>query len=87
MNAEMTILFEQTVQKDRNNRVDIVLKEWRAGTMDKHIDMVVTLKVWQDMSLEFGDPVKTTIVLDTTLRHEAIRQAIAMFDQARKDYQ
>ncbi len=82
MNAEMTILFEQTVHLDENHRVEVALKEWAAGSLRQYSDFVLTLKVWNGQHVEFGDAETLTTVLDTSLRHEAIRQAIKAFDDA-----
>lgn len=82
MNAEMTILFEQTIHLDEKHRVEVILKEWVAGSLRQYSDFVLTLKVWNDQNVEFGDAETLVKVLDTSLRHEAIRQAIAAFDQA-----
>lgn len=82
MNAEMTILFEQTVHLNEDHRVEVILKEWTAGSLRQYIDLVLTLKVWNGQNVEFGDAETFTSVLDTSLRHEAIRQAIKGFDDA-----
>lgn len=82
MNAEMTILFEQTLHLDENHRVEVTLKEWTAGSLRQYFDLVLTLKVWNGQNVEFGDAETFTSVLDTSLRHEAIRQAIKAFDDA-----
>lgn len=82
MNAEMTILFEQTVHLNEDHRVEVILKEWVAGSLRQYSDFVLTLKVWNGQNVEFGDANTLTEVLDTSLRHEAIRQAIKAFDDA-----
>lgn len=82
MNAQLAILFEQTVALDNTHRVEVVLKEWTAGSMHQYSDLVLTLKIWNGQCVEFGDAETLTKVLDTTLRHEAIRQAIKAFDDA-----
>lgn len=82
MNAEMTTLFEQTLHLDENHRVEVTLKEWTAGTLRPYTDFVLTLKVWNGQNVEFGDAQIQSTVLETTQRHQAIREAIKVFDQA-----